>query len=115
MRDRWEVFRRSFASFYEMAGDFDKAARCRGEEGSPRDQRSDFVRLSLLAALGLEHAEFTVNPVVERAVFEFSAFEEGGWQETLGGWKQDRLTDTRLDFPDGTCIKVGDTEITENA
>lgn len=105
IRDRWEVFRRSYASFYEMAGDFDKAAQCRGDQGAPIDTRSDFVRRALLAALSLEHATFTVNPMVERAVFEFSAFEEGSWQEALRDWNQERLTDTRLDFPDGTAIR----------
>ena len=87
-----------------MAGDFEKAAECVGDHGAPRDPRSEFVRRALLAALGLEHAKFTVNPIVERAIFDMSVFERGEWYQALSDWSPGRLENQLLDFPDGTAI-----------
>jgi hypothetical protein len=102
--ERHDVFRRHYASWYELAGNNAMAARLRPEGTHILGDRENnhLVRQTLLSALGLERAEFTVNPIVEKAIESFGFYEEGSWREGLS--LDSELTDDRLTFPDGTVI-----------
>lgn len=107
-RDRHEIFKRSFASWYEMAGNEAKAAECRNETPSILEMNGlliGYVRDSVLKALNYgQDSEFVLAPAVEEAVFSFEAYQRGDWRKALGNWSDDRLADERTDFPDGTAI-----------
>lgn len=111
--DLWEAFRQHYASWYELAGDFERASWLRGEVRGDRVDRvqSDFVRRSTLQALGMEGAEFQLDERIEEALESREVHADGQWREVMASWDSGRLANNQLDFPDGTAIS-GTPEVT---
>lgn len=104
--DRFDVFRRHYASWFELAGNFERARELRpSTHGEPFDRADSlFLRQSLLQSLGMTEGVFRLDPLVEEALASERAFAR--WQkDDTKGWHAERLADGGLDFPDGTSIE----------
>lgn len=118
----YEVFRRSYASWFDLAGAPGMAAWCRryvrdsGETVATYDvafpdrvQQEDSIGRavsdSVLPALGFDRSrtEFSVEPAVLLALGDFNVFKKREWLSAI----RPGLEEDRISFPDGTIIKVG--------
>lgn len=117
-RLRHAVFQRSYASWFELAGEDEKASWCRRESSSegfaePKVDgqiSSDFSRtLRAMVAVGLgfdpRSVSFSVDEDILKAITDFQAFQEMGWFRRLQDMKQITQGDRQvIRFPDGTTI-----------
>ena len=103
--DRYDVFRRHYASWFELAGDFARARALREQAAGEPSERVEthFLRDSLLQALGMTDGVFRIDPLVEEALDSQRAY--ASWQARAMKWSGERLADPGLDFPDGTSIE----------
>ena len=103
--DCYDVFRRHYASWFELAGDFARARALRGQAaGEPLERvETHFLRGSLLQALDMDEGVFRLDPLVDDALDSRRAY--ASWMARGMKWSGERLADGGLDFPDGTSIE----------
>jgi hypothetical protein len=119
---RFFVFRRSYASWFELVGDDDLAdkLRCEMVNGDPdlsiSTQRIDqgqqvprgVLRTTTATALGFDpgRTRFGVSPIVSSAFSDFELFKRTDWQELRKHSSQISPPGgpTSIYFPDGTWI-----------
>jgi hypothetical protein len=117
---RHYVFRRSYASWFDLTGSAEQAASCRrpfSAHGDAPPKISDDVRdqspashpLRELTAAAIEfdpgRTSFEMEPVVLKAIFSFQAFKETNWKAFASRMREKRDSGEKaMHFPDGTTI-----------
>lgn len=110
-RTAYAVFRRSYASWFELSGDARMAAWCRSvpddrelyrEAPEPYADQS-LVTNSVLPSLGfdLRKTRLFIVPAVLEALYSFQIFRQGAWLNELQKISSDKNV---MRFPDGTVI-----------
>ena len=102
----YDAFKRSYASWYDLAGNTRQATWLRGEEfsGVENDPR---LKLFLLRMLGLpEHSQFVVMPEIEEAIFSEKVFRERSFNQLRYPVEREPVHDRLIRFPDGTAIMI---------
>lgn len=101
-----DAFKRSYASWYDLAGNTRVAAWCRSEMfgGVENDPR---LRLFVLRMLGLpEHSQFVVMPDIEEAIFSEDVFRTRSFNQFRYPVEPTIEHGPHIRFPDGTAIIV---------
>ncbi|MEA9826655.1 hypothetical protein VDG09_03120 [Xanthomonas campestris pv. raphani] len=117
----YEVFRRSYASWFDLIGQQDMAAWCRQYVRDPAEAAATYalafvdkaqqddsigwiVADSVLPALGFDRSrtQFSVDPAVLRALSDFDIFKKREWLSAIHAG----IEKNKISFPDGTIIKV---------
>jgi len=113
------LFRRSYASWFDLSGDEDQAKRFRdtpqnleelAAQAKPLDQRPraiDPLRMIATSAIGFDpmRTEFEIDPEVKAALESFNAFKSINWAKFSERMLAPEDPNKRLiRFPDGTLI-----------
>lgn len=110
----YAVFKRSYASWFELAGDDQMAAWCRSDNDAEPIRgiqapgtvwaKQALVANSVLPSLGfdLRHTRFSLDPAVLEALGSFDAFRKRDWLKELT--KGSTAQENMMRFPDGTRI-----------
>lgn len=125
LEDRFRLFRRSYASWFDLTGDTARSANLRGdgiryrkrpsqagatlsvpefEPSAPKPRKLDPLASETASALGFDPAStvFRLDPQIEAALDDINAFEKLDWKKLHARAVADR--DNVIVFPDGTAI-----------
>lgn len=117
---RHYLFRSSYASWFELAGDDELANWCRG--GSPNGMNIKAIRqrirqeqqyarsplrVTTATALGFDadRTRFEIDPMIAEAIADINAFKNADWQKLfLKAHESPPNAPRSMSFPDGTLI-----------